>query len=150
MPNAARIRNGPSNTLKIRRGWRIAAQISLKKKDEVRMMPLARSTSHSRMALNGVLLSGLRLHQLDEDVVEAGMLLADLVHRDVGGPERLDHVRHGLPRVLHDHPQAVVAGPGHFLDARERADRGDGPAVQIRPADVDDLAADRQASDLLP
>src|SRR4051794_31937238 len=83
MPNAARIKNGPSSTLRIRRGCRIAAQISLKKNDDVRIMPLARSVSQSPMALNAVLLSGLGLHQLDEDIVKARVLLADLIHLDV-------------------------------------------------------------------
>src|SRR3954469_15002793 len=79
MPNAARIRNGPSSTLRIRRGWRIAGPISFKKNDDVRMMPLARSASQSPMALNVVLLDWLGLHQLDEDIVKAGVLLADLI-----------------------------------------------------------------------
>src|SRR4051794_32797018 len=122
MPNAARIRKGPSSTLKIRRGWRTADQISLKKNDDVRMMPFAKSTKNSPMALNAVLLSRLRVHQLDEDVVKAGVLLTDLGHLDVGGVERVEQIRHGLPRVLHDHAQTVAAGPGHLDDTVELAD----------------------------
>src|SRR4051812_41010884 len=116
MPNAARIRNGPSSTLKIRRGCRIAAQISLKKNDDVRMMPLAKSVSQSPMALNVVLLDWLGLHQLDEHVVKAGVLLADLVNLDVGDVQRVEQARNRLPCILNRDLEMIAVGPGHLLD----------------------------------
>src|SRR5215211_4689371 len=117
MPNAARIRNGPSSTLRIRRGCRIDAQISLKKNDEVRMIPFARSTNGSPIALSTVLSRWLPVHQLDEHVVETGMLLADLFDVDVGSAKRLHQDRHGRAGVLDDHLQPVVAVPAYLLDA---------------------------------
>src|SRR4051794_39143907 len=114
MPKAARIKNGPSTTLKISRGWRMAAQISLKKKDEIRIMPFALSTKNAPMVVKisaGKLTSPwitVPSHQAHEDVVEARVLLADLVHLDVGFAEGVDQQRDGRAGVVDDDLQGVV------------------------------------------
>src|SRR5512143_2076760 len=69
MPKINRIKNGPTTSVAISRGWRKISKISFRKKDEARMMP----RKNLRMA-------DLRPHQLDKNILKGWHILLHRLH----------------------------------------------------------------------
>src|SRR5438477_13058076 len=115
MPKRSRIRKGPRMRERTRRGWRRTSLISLATNAPALMRRLASIFVRLSFPCD----VGVAVHQLDEDLIEGGLVLGNVAYRAVIGFHRVDEEGRCAARILDVHAHFVARARANLYDERE-------------------------------